>query len=148
MRHSNPYGFRYRLARFFAGRNGADALYYLAFSLSLIFIFLSGIFYAHSVLKYLFPALYLLAFGYALFRMLSRNVTKRQRENAAFRRAMKSLFMPLRRTYLRIRDRKTHLYRKCPYCKSTLRLARIPGDHIVRCPSCGERFPVKVKKQP
>ena len=146
MHYPNPYGFRYRLARFFAGRNGADTLYYVAFSLSLVFIFLSGLFYTNRVLSILFPALYLVAFGYALFRMFSRNVSKRQKENAAFRRIARGLLMPARRTYLRIRDRKTHIYRKCPHCKSTLRLARIPGDHVVRCPSCNERFSVKVKK--
>ena len=146
MRYPNPYGFRYRLARFFMGRNGVDTLYYVAFFLSLIFIFLSGLFGSHSVLRFVFPALYLLTFGYALFRFFSHNVAKRRAENAAFRRAVGAVFKPFKRLFLRIRDRKTHIYRKCPHCKSTLRLARIPGDHIVRCPACGERFPVKVKK--
>ena len=146
MRYPNPGGFRYRLARFFMGRNGADTLYYTAFSFSLVFIFLTGLFVSHRVLRYVFPALYLLSFGYALFRFFSRNVAKRQRENAAFRRFFGKLFLPFRRAYLRIRDRKTHIYRKCPHCKSTLRLARIPGEHVVRCPACSERFPVRVKK--
>lgn len=146
MRYPNPYGFRYRLARFFMGRNGVDTLYYVAFSLSLIFIFLSGIFQAHPILRYVFPALYVLSFGYALFRFFSRNITKRRAENAAFRRGVGRLLQPPKRLFLRVRDRKTHIFRKCPHCKSTLRLARIPGDHIVRCPSCGERFPITVKK--
>lgn len=145
MRYS-PYGFRARLARFLMGRNGADTLYHFVFVLSLAFIFLGGIFYRHTVLQYLFPALYLIAFGYCLFRFFSRNIAKRQKENAAFRRFWGKLFMPARRAFLRIRDRKTHVFRKCPHCKSTLRLARIPGEHVVRCPACGERFSVTVKK--
>ena len=141
-----PYGFRMRLARFFMGRNGADTLYHFTFALSLAFIFLGGIFYQHATLRLLFSALYLFSFCYCLFRFFSRNVAKRQRENAAFRAFWKKFFMPARRTFLRIRDRKTHLYRKCPHCKNTLRLARIPGEHVVRCPACGDRFSVSVKK--
>ena len=146
MRYPNPGGFRFRLARFFMGRNGADTLYHVTLVFSLVFIFLGGFFSAHGILRYVFLSLYLLSFGYALFRFFSRNIYKRQKENAAFRKFWGKLFMPFRRQALRIRDRKTHIYRKCPHCKSTLRLARIPGDHIVRCPSCGERFPVTVKK--
>ena len=146
MRTPRPYGFRYRLARFFAGRNGADTLYYTAFFFSLIFIFLGGIFALHPVFNPLFFALYALAFGYALFRFFSRNVAGRRRENLAFRRFFGKLFMPLRRLFLRIRDRRTHLYRKCPHCKNTLRLKRIVGEHTVRCPACEERFSVRVKK--
>lgn len=146
MRYPRPNGFRARLARFFAGRNGADTLYYVLFVLSLIFIFLSGIFCTHRVLRFVFPALYLVTLSYALFRFFSRNVQKRRKENAAFRRFFAKLFMPVRRAFLKIRDRKTHIYRKCPHCKNTLRLARIPGEHVVRCPACSERFALRVKK--
>ena len=146
MRTPRPYGFRYRLARFFAGRNGADTLYHVLFVLSLIFVFLSGIFYTHRVLRVVFPLLYFITLGYALFRFFSRNLSKRQRENAAFRRFFGKLFMPMRRAFLKLRHRKTHIFRKCPHCKNTLRLARIPGEHVVRCPACGERFSLSVKK--
>ncbi len=145
MRYPHPGGFRFRLARFFMGRNGPDTLYYLFLGLSLLCIFLGGIFRTHRVLGILFPLLYLIFFGYTLFRLLSRNLIARRRENAAFRRALAALCRPPRRLYLRIRDRKTHVFRKCPSCKSTLRLARIPGAHTVRCPECQRRFDVFVK---
>ena len=138
--------FRYRLARFFMGRNGPDTLYYILFALSLVFLILSSVFFENLVCRVLFPALYLLTVGYAIFRLFSRNLVKRQRENAAVRRFFGILLRPFRRTYFRIRDRKTHVFRKCPHCNATLRLARVPGEHIVRCPACHERFPVKVKK--
>ena len=44
----------------------------------------------------------------------------------------------------RFRDRKTHIYRKCPGCRRTLRLPKIKGDHTVCCPCCGKKFQVKV----
>ena len=145
MRNRRPYGFRYRLAQFFAGRNGADTIYFVCFTLSLVFIFLSGIFYTCIPLRYTFFALYFISLGYSIFRLFSRNLAKRRAENAAFRRAFGKLFLPFRRLSLRIRNRKTHVFRKCPHCKNTLRLARIPGEHTVRCPACGERFSVTVK---
>ena len=42
------------------------------------------------------------------------------------------------------RDRKTHVFRKCPACKSVLRLPRQKGKHTVRCPRCQHRFDVKI----
>lgn len=142
-----PYGFRYRLARFFMGRNGPDTLYFICFALSFLMLsaatVLARLHYVPSVVCFL---LSLLLLGYAIFRVLSRNLVKRQRENAAVRRVFGVLFRPFRRIYFRIRDRKTHVFRKCPHCHATLRLARVPGEHIVRCPACHERFSVKVRK--
>ncbi len=146
MRTPRPYGFRFRLARFFAGRNGADTLYYTALFFSLICIFLGGLFSQDPLYNLLFFALYFLFFGYSLFRFFSRNIAKRQREDRAFRRFFGKLFLPFRRLGMRFRYRKTHVFRKCPHCKSTLRLARIAGEHVVKCPACGNRFAVKVKK--
>ena len=146
MRYPRSFGFRARLARFFMGRNGPDALYYTAFAVSLISIFLSGFFSSSPIWLIVFTFLYFLSFAYALFRFFSRNIAKRQKENAAFCRAFRALTMPLRRLSLRISQRKTHVFRKCPACRATLRLSRIPGEHTVRCPSCQNRFSVRVKK--
>ena len=136
---------RDRIALFFMGRNGPDTLYYFFFALSLIAIFLNGILRYHPVLRVVLPILYALFFGLALFRLLSRNIAKRRKENAAFRRFFGWLFRPFYRLYLRLRDRRTHVYRKCPHCKSMLRLRRIPGEHVARCPACHDTFTVKVK---
>lgn len=142
-----PSGFRYRLARFFMGRNGPDTLYFICVVLSLVVLTASAILIPYNyVLAIVGFLLYALLFGYAIFRVFSRNLVKRQRENAAVRRFFGILFRPFRRIYFRIRDRKTHVFRKCPNCHATLRLARVAGEHIVRCPACHERFPVKVKK--
>ncbi|MBO7400949.1 MAG: hypothetical protein J6U75_07055, partial [Clostridia bacterium] len=42
------------------------------------------------------------------------------------------------------KDRKTHVYMKCPTCKAQLRLQRIKGEHGVKCPKCGAEFRVKI----
>lgn len=71
-----------------------------------------------------------------IFRMFSRNIVKRRRENDKF-----CGFFKLRRS--KFKDRKTHVYRKCPSCKAILRLPRAKGKHSVVCPRCKHRFTVK-----
>ena len=69
------------------------------------------------------------------FRMFSRNIQKRRRENDKF-----CGFFKLRRN--KFRDRKTHVYKKCPHCKAVLRLPKAKGKHTVICPRCKNRFTV------
>ena len=69
------------------------------------------------------------------FRMFSRNIQKRRRENEKF-----CGFFKLRRN--KFRDRKTHVYKKCPHCKAVLRLPKAKGKHTVICPRCKNRFNV------
>lgn len=70
------------------------------------------------------------------FRIFSKNIAKRRRENEKFCGFFKLLGN-------RFRDRKTHVYRKCPKCKVVLRLPKAKGKHTVVCPRCRERFEVK-----
>ena len=69
-------------------------------------------------------------------RSMSRNIVKRRRENEKF-----TGFFKLMRN--KRRDRKTHVYRKCPACKITLRLPKAKGKHTVVCPKCRNRFEVR-----
>ncbi len=71
-----------------------------------------------------------------LYRIFSRNVVARRKENERF-----CGFFKLRKN--KFRDRKTHVYRKCPKCKVVLRLPKSKGKHFVVCPKCRERFEVK-----
>ena len=67
------------------------------------------------------------------YRMFSKNIAKRRRENERF-----CNFFNLQKN--KFRDRKTHVYRKCPSCKAVLRLPRAKGKHSVVCPRCKNRF--------
>lgn len=129
---------REAFARFMYGRNGADKLYNCCVISSLVLLLLNLIFRTF-VLEILAYAL----FGYALFRFLSRNVYKRQEENRRFLcfwAKIRNRFSTLK---ARLTDRE-HAYRKCPSCKSQLRLPRKKGKHTVRCPRCGVTFDVKI----
>ena len=131
--------FRNRVQMFFQGRNGADQLNqcllwgYLGIALVNMFV--------GSHLLYLFGLALLV---WSVYRMLSRNIYQRQRENRAFLSFFGGIRKRTRLMRNRWRDRKTHVYKQCPKCRNTLRLPRIKGGHTVCCPCCGNRFEVNV----
>ena len=136
--------FREKLARFFYGRYGIDQLYYALF---VLYFILWGV----QLFVPLLPVrigIYVLQAAllfWMTFRMLSKNVYKRRRENEAFMK----IFRPVKNLFVltknRIRDVKGFRYRKCPHCKATLRLPKRKGEHSVICPRCKKRFTVKIK---
>lgn len=131
--------FRDRLMIFFSGRNGADQLCQTVMWAGLI-LTVSNLFLNSSVVA----LLVLLMLVYSTFRMLSRNVWKRQRENMAFLKVVNSVGKWIKLQKNKWKDRKTHVYRRCPQCKNTLRLPRIKGEHRVCCPCCRNRFGINV----
>ena len=79
-----------------------------------------------------------------LFRALSKNLTKRYEENSSYLAIRDRVARFFRIQKRRWTDRKTHVYRKCPYCKTTIRLPRIKGTHSTTCPKCKRDFNVRV----
>ncbi len=136
---------KYKLYRFMSGRYGSDTLnkVLLWVYVVVVLLYTIGSLFIPAEAASLSVGLWL---GYAListalifwifFRMFSRNIVKRRRENDRF-----CGFFKLWRN--RRRDRKTHVYRKCPRCRAVLRLPRAKGKHTVVCPRCRERFGVK-----
>ena len=45
------------------------------------------------------------------------------------------------------KDRKTHVFKKCPQCKAMIRLPKRKGSHEVICPKCGREFKIKCSKK-
>lgn len=70
-----------------------------------------------------------------------KKTSLKERFSAFFGRCRRAIL----RTFHRIRDRKTHVYRTCPVCKNFLRLPRVSGEHGVNCPACHGHFTVKIK---
>ena len=131
--------FKTKLQRFFYGRYGNDTL-----GRVLLWVYI-GLLLLYTVLSLFDPSAFLYVIYlllstalviYMFFRMLSRNIPARRRENEKF-----CGFFKLLRN--RFRDRKTHVYRKCPKCHAVLRLPKSRGKHTVVCPRCKERFSVK-----
>lgn len=82
----------------------------------------------------------MLCYVYALWRMLSRNVAKRQEENRQFMDKMGHAQTEIRQFFLRLRGIKTYKYFRCPQCKTRLRLKRGCGEKHVTCPKCQHKF--------
>ena len=130
---------RDRLYSFMYGRYGGDALG-RALLVCYLILFVPNLILRSSTIYLLGYALIV----YALFRMLSKNITARRRENDWYlkRKGSVRTFFALQKN--KWRDRKTHVYHRCPHCKSTLRLPRVKGSHTVNCPRCHTRFDMKI----
>ena len=130
---------RESFARFMVGRYGPDQLYNFLFGSYVALLVLN--LFVNSLLLALLELSVLI---YMLFRLFSRNIYKRQKENAWYLEISKKPrdFFGLMKN--RIRDRKTHVYRTCPACKSNLRLPKQKGKHTAVCPRCSRRFEVNI----
>ena len=127
-----------RFRNLFYGRNGTDQLSMAtstcACILLVVAMFLKGT--ASSVL-------WMLAFLFLIltyFRMFSRNLPRRQAENARFL----NLIEPLARKFrlARTKRQQKHLYRffKCPSCDTVLRVPVGKGHIRITCKNCGHVF--------
>lgn len=136
-------GFMQKIRQFMYGRNGFDSFSFfiliVALAVSTVNVFMFN--YAAKLIMY---AVELALLGYAAFRILSKNVYRRSSENRRFKFVFDSVKNFFVLTKNRIRDIKTHRYRKCKYCKATLRLKRRRGKHTVRCPKCKGEFKVNI----
>lgn len=134
------YRLKEMLYRFMYGRYGNDSLGNFLFIfyiiISVVNIFLS------SIILYL---LSIVTVFFIFFRMFSRNITARSKENQKFLN-IKNKFISLFKIRQRqFKERKTHVYKKCPFCKATLRLPRKKGKHTCCCPKCKKSFKVTIR---
>lgn len=144
------------LRRFFYGRNGTDAL-----SVALLFLAVLLIIVARITHWRIFSTLYMVAVFLCIFRMLSRNITKRREENTLFVQKTGAVGQwfhkistpsaPVTSTYhththtgAPKKDRANYKYLKCPNCKQPLRVPRGKGNIKIRCSSCALEFFKKV----
>ena len=128
--------FKNKLYRFMYGRNGTDTLgsvlAWTYFVLVLVYTVV-GFFWSNAIFTVCYLVASMTLIFFVFFRMFSRNLAKRRRENEKF-----CNFFKLRKN--KFKDRKTHVYRKCKKCGAVLRLPRSKGKHFVVCPRCKNRF--------
>lgn len=102
----------------------------------LIIYSIVSLFVDSALLYVIFLMLSMFIVCYTIYRAMSRNIAKRRAENQKFC----GFFKLVRNKW---KDRKTHVYRKCPECRAVLRLPKAKGKHSVVCPRCKKRFNVK-----
>lgn len=126
---------REKFQRFMWGRYGYDDLNRVLMITALVCMVLS-----------LFPGghiFYLIAgvaMAYSYFRMFSRNIAKRSRENQWFMNKtakVRKLFGKKEREWQQ--SRQYHIY-KCPKCRQKIRVPRGRGRIAITCRKCGTEF--------
>ncbi|MBO2515985.1 MAG: hypothetical protein CW338_01735 [Clostridiales bacterium] len=132
--------FKMWLINFMDGRNGTDEFGRFLLIPWLI-LWVLQMFFPLRILFILSIALII----YMIFRSFSRNLEKRQAENAKYLQIRKKVLQFLKRQKNRLRDIKTHRYRKCPQCRAILRLPLKKGEVQVDCPRCREHFTVNIR---
>lgn len=125
------------IQRMMQGRYGSDQLSFFLLGFYVL-LYLLSLVLNNSLLSFL--SLVLAAYG--LWRMLSRNVTRRRAENAKFltMAGPTIAWFKLRRAKLRDKD---HRYFKCPNCGQHLRVPRGKGKMTISCRNCGVSFDEK-----
>ena len=131
--------FREKIIRFMYGRYGADQLYYGLLILSFVLMLINA-FIRLLVLDIAVWVILILM----IYRTFSRNIYKRQLENQKFLKIWNPIKSKLSLLISRIKESKTHRYRKCLHCKAILRLPKRKGRHTVNCPRCHRDFDVRV----
>ncbi len=132
--------FKQKLAQFMYGRRGTDDFSRFLVIAALVLIILSWIFSKVGVVKSLFYLLGLAALVYSCFRIMSRNIYKRQQENSWYlkkRAAVKRWFRSLRDRW---QQRKDYRFFRCPSCHTLLRVPKNKGKLLLTCRKCGNRF--------
>ena len=77
---------------------------------------------------------------WTLFRMFSRNHSKRLAENQKYIALTSNWKTKTRQFSRRLKNRRDYKYFKCPNCKVLLRMKRGSGEKDITCVRCGHQF--------
>ncbi len=86
--------------------------------------------------------------GIILFRLFSKDKLKRSKENEIFLNFIKIITFQsnkiVRKTTYKEKKKQTFVYKKCPKCKTTLKLPlpKKRGINHAKCPNCGNRVTI------
>ena len=128
---------RNAIQRFMYGRYGSDQLGFFLIGAS---FFLALIAALTDML--VFQLVGDVVFVWSIFRIFSRNISKRREENSKFMRKAQPVLKWLRLQQTMHRD-KEHRYFKCPNCSQYLRVPKGKGKITVTCRSCKASFQEK-----
>ena len=116
------------LRKFMARRYGSERLNQRPLGAAFVLILISAIGGRRVQWMSVLSLLAYVPLVWSIFRMYSRNIEARRRENAAFLRF-----------FSRLTD-KQYRYFRCPGCRQVVRVPRGKGKINIRCPKCGRQF--------
>ena len=94
------------------------------------------------VKNFIIDILPFILFGLIICRLVSSNKIRRAKENKVYLNIIGFFTKPYK--YFKEKDFKNNVYKKCPKCKTTLKLP-LPaksGINHAKCPNCGNRVTV------
>ncbi len=121
-----------------AGRNGNDALNRFLIGVDLVLLVLS-LFVGGRIGTLLYP-FFLILLVITYFRMFSRNLYKRQAENAKYWQLRNRFLGNFRLMKERWAQRKDYRFFNCPSCHAVMRVPRGRGKIKIVCRKCGNSF--------
>ena len=129
-----------KISALFAGRNGRDMCNDISAAVDVVLIVVRMV--TNGYLPLCIAFLLLILF---LFRALSRNLEKRQKECRFFTDAAAAIVRQHKLNGMRWKDRHTHVYKKCPACRKVLRVKRRKGPKDIHCPYCNNDFRIFIR---
>ena len=135
------YRFLSRLRTLLYGRNGIDALGKFSFALYFV-VAVVNVFVRDLNAKTVLFVIQWFIFIVIIFRIFSKNISARRRENQIFEKLFIKHKPQVDLLGERVKNLKTKRYRTCPNCKAVSRLPIRRGRHFVKCPKCNIPFRV------
>jgi len=120
------------------GRYGGDQLGIALIVFSIILSFVTMLIPVHFI-----GVVSLVPLTFCVYRMFSKNIHKRQRENynfLIFWRKVKGFFTGIKAD---VKARKNYRFYSCPKCSQKLRIPKGKGKVSVKCPKCAAQFTQK-----
>ena len=131
------------IARFMYGRNGMDQLNLTLMWLVLILDVVTMLVQRnHAVISVVLYWISMAGWVYVLFRMFSKNLSKRRGENQKFVNWVWRMKSSRAGAKERHAD-KDHKYFTCKNCKTICRVPVGKGKIIITCPKCGAQIHAK-----
>ncbi|MEG0072013.1 MAG: hypothetical protein RSC47_02130 [Raoultibacter sp.] len=135
-----------KLQTFMIGRNGVDNLgrFFLVIAFILL---LAGMFVQDNLVRQIITVLSFACIVYCYYRMLSRKIANRYKENCAYMRVQNRVLRPFRGLIAHFKEwktyHKTHKIYRCKQCGQSLRVPKGKGKIKVICPKCKTSFIAK-----
>ena len=129
------------LSRLMYGRYGSDQLNHFLLILFWV-LWIVDLFVGNATASLILSTLSWVALLVSIFRLMSRNYSRRHSENEAFLKLFGPLIHGVKQKRNQLRD-KDHRYFKCPSCSRTLRVPRGKGKISITCRNCGTVFQEK-----
>lgn len=127
-----------KMMEWLRGRQGPDDLAVFSMNLAIVIVVVN-LFARVSVLGWIALAL----IAYSMFRIQSKNLSSRSRENAAFLKALGPARPWVQNPRAAWTELRTYKHVRCSSCRQKVRVPRGKGKLRVTCPACKTKFEVK-----